>query len=710
VPKRIVAAIAGAAAEAVLAAAAVGALEGARLLAEVGAPAGAVAALGAWAVIAGVACAGAAAAALAFAAVLAALGRVPALAAWGRDVVAGGAPRAIAVWRAALAAAAVLAVGAAVFAIVGWSHDAFRFTGAGPVGLIVTCIVTPVAAAAAAAALALDRRAVARIRAGGRAAAALDGRRIWIAGALAVAALAVVPPLVTYLAAPEIPLERITGTAQLAAALAALRALRVGRRRAARLGALAALAACAAGLWQLARVEPARGAVVVYGVFGRAAARTLWRLADRDGDGYPPAALGGADCDDADPARHPGAREIAGNGVDENCTGADAPRAALAARAAPRPPAEPPAGPAPRPNVVVITIDALRADHLGAYGYGRPVSPAIDAFAAQATRFAWALTPFPATRYAIPALHTGRMPALVDAETPTLASVLGGAGWDTAAITCCDRFARGERDVAGFATVDSSPDSARVRRAGQSNADVVADAALHWLAHREPAARPFLLWLHFYDPHHPYRAPEDATRFGGHDRDRYDAEIAFADRHVGRVLAALDPRTTIVAIAADHGDEFEEHGTRFHARSLYNQVVRIPLLVRHPGAPARVITGPVSLADVTPTLLELAGVAGPPGMNGRSLAASIRTGAEPPAAPVLMELVPDGIIWRNVAAVAYGGWKVIWDRDANAWSLFSLEADPDDRRDRAAAEPAVLADLRRRLLDALDRELAAPPP
>src|SRR5690606_5811593 len=121
---------------------------------------------------------------------------------------------------------------------------------------------------------------------------------------------------------------------------------------------------------------------------------------------------------------------------------------------------------------------------------------------------------------------------------------------------------------------------------------------------------------------------------------RYDAEIAYVDRHVGRVLAALDPRTTIVALASDHGEEFGEHGTRFHARSLFNQVVRIPLIVRYPGAPARVVAGPASLVDVTPTLLELAGVAGPAGMNGRSLAASIRAGVEPPAHPVLMELVP----------------------------------------------------------------------
>jgi choline-sulfatase len=705
VRSRIVAALV----EAVLAAAVVGALEGGRVLADAGGAGGAGATLQAAAVAGGVAGLGAVLAAALLAGALGALGRIPVIAGWRRDLAAGGAARAIAVWRAALAAAAVLATAVGAYAVARWSHEAFRFKASGPTALLVASAVTPLVAGIAAAALELDRRVAARLARGGRVTAALDGRRRWLALALAaLAALAAGPPLAVRLAAPEVSREAIAGAAQLAAAVVALRAVGAGRRRGARIAALGALAACAAGLLALPSVEPARGALVVRGVFGRAAAGAAWALADRDGDGYPPAWAGGADCDDADPARHPTAHDVAGNGIDENCTGADAAAAALAPRAAPRPPSF--AGPdAPRHDIVLVTIDALRADRLGAYGHARPTSPSIDALAASATRFAWALTPCPATRCAIPALFTGRLPSVADDAAPSLASVLAGAGWQTAAISCCERFSLGGRDARGFGLVDVSPDAARVRRAGHSNADVVADTALHWLAHRGPDARPFLLWLHFYEPHFPYAAPEDPTRFGGGALDRYDAEIAYVDRHVGRVLAALDPRTTIVALTADHGESFGEHGTRYHARSLYNAEVRIPLIVRYPGAPPHVVTGPASLVDVMPTLLDLAGVAGPPGMNGRSLAASVRAGVEPPPRPVLMELVPDNVIRRDVAAIAYGGWKLIWDRQANASRLYSIAGDPAERDDRAAAEPGVLADLRRRLLDALDGELAIPP-
>jgi arylsulfatase A-like enzyme len=690
---RVVAVIA----EAVLAAAVVGAIEATRAIAA----AGARFELGSWSVLAALAGAGAIAAALVVVALAAAIGRIPAVARWTRELAGAGGARTRAVWRGALIVTAFVAVGSLVYAVVAWAHDAFRFIDGGPVGLIVACIVTPVGLGVTLGALALDRRLAPRLATS----AALDGRRVWIAAAVAGGVVACGPALALYVAAPAVDRNAIVVGSLLVVAVAGTRLSRIGRRRIAQVCAGVLVVACGIGISQLGAAARARELVGVHGVFGRMIVKIMWSLMDSDRDGYVGASAGGADCDDDDPRRHPTAMEIAGNGIDENCTGSDPARAA-SDRDAPAPPA-----PAPRHNIVLISVDAMRADHLGAYGYPRPTSPVLDAFAATAARFEWAMTSCPATRCSIPSLFSGRFPTPLRATrdaAPDLASVLRTEGWDTVAIACCGRFALGTRELAGFTTVDASADAVRMQRPGQSNADIVSTAAVEWLQRRGTAshgAAPFLMWLHFYDPHHPYRAPEAPTRFGDDDVDRYDAEIAFTDQQIGRVLAAIDPATTIVAITADHGDEFGEHGIRFHARSLYNQVVRVPLLVRYPAAAPAVVATPVSIVDVMPTLLELVGVQAPGGMNGRSFAAALR-GGSPPARPILMELVPDNTISRNAAAIASGTWKLIWDRRANAYSMFSLTDDPADATDRAGDEPAVLAEMKQRLLEALDRELS----
>ncbi len=172
-------------------------------------------------------------------------------------------------------------------------------------------------------------------------------------------------------------------------------------------------------------------------------------------------------------------------------------------------------------------------------------------------------------------------------------------------------------------------------------------------------------------------------------------------------MAALDERglasRTIVVVLADHGEEFDEHGLRTHGRSLFNQAARIPLLVRLPHATGpRVVATPVSIVDIMPTLLDLVGVDGPGGMNGQSLAVVICGQADAPERPVLMEITPQENVDRDMIGVASGPWKVIWDREANAWSLFSLANDPDDRNDLALAQPDRLEAMRKQLFETID--------
>jgi len=233
-----------------------------------------------------------------------------------------------------------------------------------------------------------------------------------------------------------------------------------------------------------------------------------------------------------------------------------------------------------------------------------------------------------------------------------------------------------------------------MQRTGQSNADAVAENTLRWLARPHP--RPFLLWVHFYDPHSPFEPP-DGHRFGDGLEDRYDAEVAYADVHVGKLVAQLPPNTVVV-ITADHGEDLGEHGVYYHGRSLYDADVRVPLIVHAPAIAPRVVDTPVSLADIAPTVLELAGLPRPAGMNGRSLAGDVAP------RPLLIELVPDGVILRDLVAVVDGEWKVVWDRAANAWSLYRIAE--RDATDHAGDEPEVLARMQRLLRETLDRDKA----
>ena len=716
---------------------AVGVFEGARVLA-LGADVAAAA------IVAGCAAAAALLLALAVVAALAIAEGLPWPAQWKalwRET-----PPALLWWRVALAAGAVGGVALVTYRVSAYAHVAFRFNEPAPVALLLTGVVVAAVAGLGLGALLVDVVVARRLRRRGAAEerGALGGLRrlALVLGAATLGVLLVVAAV--RWTVPALNAAPVATYAVLVASALALRVLRSGRSWSARAAAVAIGAAAVLSMIGSTGSAAARGEAVSHGVMSKRALRALWARGDGDGDGYARAAFGGADCDDRDPRRSPAAQEVPGNGVDENCSGGDGEVAAMAHRLAGGATAPADAAPADAatataalptataaaaagPNVLLISFDALRADHLGAWGYRRPTSPNLDALAARSARFAWAMTSCPSTRCAVPALLTGRYAStLRDGEVvPTLASALGGAGWETATITCCSRFAGDGEELGGFSLVDASSDALRQKRAGQSNSDEVVRKVVRWLERRGSAgaaAPPFFVWTHLYDPHGPYQAPEEPRRFGDSDLDRYDAEIRFADAQVGHLLAELArlglAERTIVVITSDHGDEFGEHGIRFHARSLFNQVVRIPLLVHVPpslgGAAAGLVEQhPVSLVDVTPTVLELAGVALPSGMNGRSLAAAVRGTAAAPARPVLIELVPDHQIERDMAAIVWGSWKAIWDRQANAWSLYSLADDPGDAVD-LVEEPrqgslGKLAELERLLRAALDAELGALP-
>jgi hypothetical protein len=426
---------------------------------------------------------------------------------------------------------------------------------------------------------------------------------------------------------------------------------------------------------------------------------------DRDHDGYSPILLGG-DCDDHDPNVHPGARDIPDNGIDENCSGADA----HAASRVPIPTAPRPDLPT-RLNVVLVHLDALRPDHLGFAGYRRATSPKLDRFRASATWFQRAYTPAPTTRYAMASAFTGLEAAAVPHTR--------GAGPDFILLPQAQTFA--ER-LEGYDRVGYSisyvvqhiygigqgfdrwetpwpPDD--WSRTYNTAATLTTEAALAYLAGQGQGHRPFVLFVHYQCTHDPYSARPE-WNFGSEDVDHYDSAAAYCDDELGRLLAALDARDdakqTAVVVYSDHGELFgdRDHGLTSHGGSLFEADVRVLLLMRVPGGTARAVETPVSLVALAPTALDLAGT----GPRAGSLVPATFDPKNAPERPIfLLAELDRGPVHYRARGVVDGRYKYVSDDGGER--VFDVERDPAEKTNLAPALPAV----RSRLAETLENEL-----
>jgi arylsulfatase A-like enzyme len=345
-----------------------------------------------------------------------------------------------------------------------------------------------------------------------------------------------------------------------------------------------------------------------------------------------------------------------------------------------------------RHDLLLISIDALRADHVGAYGYPRATTPEIDGLAAEGVVFEAAYTATPHTSYAVTSLMTGKYmrPLLlqgVGAGSATWADALKRYGYRTAAFyppalffVDRPRFERFESTGLGF----------EYRKVEFASAAQRAEQVEGYLKDL-PTDKHLFMWVHLFEPHEPYEA-HDAHRFGERNIDRYDSEIASADAGVGRIVRAVRARRpeTVVIVTADHGEEFGDHGGRYHGTTVYDEQVRVPLVVHAPGllAPRRVAS-PVGLVDLVPTVFTGLGIPVSPRVRGRDLG------------PLLMASSDErGFAFSETddqTLLAQGSLRLVCARRVGACRLFDLSTDPSQLRDASAHHAQAFSEMKRGL-------------
>jgi arylsulfatase A-like enzyme len=417
--------------------------------------------------------------------------------------------------------------------------------------------------------------------------------------------------------------------------------------------------------------------------------------------------------------------------------------AALACACRSEPPAPAPPPPPQRPSVLLVTIDSLRADHLGCAGYPRATSPNLDRLAAGGALFETAVAQAPWTLPSVSSLLTSRLPAELgaihnDSRVPesavTAAELFRDAGYATAAFTAGTYTESSRGFGQGF---DVYQNLDRKHLAGDLNR-----LALAWLD--KSGKRPFFLWIHYFDVHATYAAPApwnglfddtppapEVARIGhmmrvingdavlgpgelDRIRTSYDREIAYTDAMLGALWKGVEERGlaagTALAVGADHGEGFMEHGLLLHTLSVHDEFVRVPLMLRFPGrVPVARVATQVRNLDLLPTLLEAAGLAPLPGARGTSLLPLLSgKGAEPGPAPMHTDTsshaqhyakkgeAREGLFDTSFAVRTRAA-KLVYSAQRDRYSLYELGGDPGETSDVFPTKGAAYPELRRAL-------------
>lgn len=467
---------------------------------------------------------------------------------------------------------------------------------------------------------------------------------------------------------------------------------------------------------------------------------------DFDNDGFS-SILGGGDCDDLNPDIHPEQSERLDNGIDDNCFGGDLTSKALDDHRARLSAIQTEISDwwetsshntRIQFNVVVITVDALRADHVGFWGYHRNTTPRIDALAERSVVFKNAYCQGGWTSISLPSLLKGLYPSEIrftnvyedsflrlwfPGEIPpnanplkmftvpafdsneSMVEILRQNQYHTIAVLnddYTDYFQEKFGYVKGF-DVYYNNNIARISKdprikANSFSAEHVTRGAIREL-NLVPKDKRFFMWIHHFDPHSPYERHESHD-WGEQTIDRYDSEISYTDRWIGEFLDALDERglleNTVVALTADHGEAFGEHGTWFHGTGGWQEEIRIPLILHVPGFKHDVIDENVALIDLAPTLLDLAGIRAKTVFSGRSLLPLVfgkRDRHERDIVTMTWRYSMNGDRDLSITTLIRRSHKLIHDEVARSYELYDLSTDPGEKRNITDISPRLFREL-----------------
>src|SRR5438270_1964505 len=365
------------------------------------------------------------------------------------------------------------------------------------------------------------------------------------------------------------------------------------------------------------------------------------------------------------------------------------------------------------PDIYLVTIDTLRADHVHCYGYERVQTPALDALAKDGIRFAQAFTPSPITNTSHTTILTGLLPSShgvtdfavpLAAVHPTWAELLKKKGYHTAAFigaVILDSKSLAPGLDRGFDFYDNFPEHAQTKsrwgRVERRGMDVVQHAE-SWLT-SHPAG-PHFVWVHLYDPHDPYEPPPPYSEI--YKEHLYDGEIAYADSALGHFLAYLKKQNwydeALILVVGDHGEGLGEHGEDTHGIFLYDSTTHVPLIVKLPSGQGagKVMDEQVRTTDIVPTILELLGIPAPADLDGTSLKLAI-TGSEPTSRIAFGETdYPLRFGWAPLRSVRSEGFKFI---EAPRPELYDLSSDPGELRNGYVPWDRKTQKLRKMLAD-----------